>query len=555
MVLPTSARMRVLLLCLLTPALSAAQQLRFTTLDIGQGDSAVLITPSGCVALFDGGPTGSGDTIKAYLHSQGATRVDLAFVSHFHADHMGGIDEVEEGTDGVPITAVYDHGGTYSSTAFTEYATQFQGRRFTAFQGQTFTLCSEVQLEVVAVDGNGVATSEENAMSVAVKVTYGAFDALVGGDLTGTGPDIESTLTASVQGLELYKVHHHGSKYSSNDTFLSAAEPIVSFISAGVGNTYGHPTPECLGRLAAHGSDVWQTEDVANGVELGHIELTTATGNTFTVSQGGNSTLYTSKGVTGDTQAPSVPGSLTASAPTASEVSLGWLASTDDVGVTGYRVYRRTGATGTFSLVGTAATPGFSDATAFPSTVYGYRVTALDAALNESAVSNTASVTTPAATNPAKVIINEILANEPGSDVGGEFVELVNVGGAAVDLTGWTLSDATGVRHTFASGTVLGVGRGLVVFGSYAAMPTGLGNAVAANTGGLNLNNTGDTVTVRDGQGTSRDSYKYASGLASVDGVSMNRSPDLGATAGFALHTSVTLLSASPGRRANGTAF
>jgi beta-lactamase superfamily II metal-dependent hydrolase len=59
-----------------------AQSLRFTTMDIGQGDSAVLVAPGGCAVLFDGGPTGSGTTIKNYLKSLGVTRIQMAFVSH-----------------------------------------------------------------------------------------------------------------------------------------------------------------------------------------------------------------------------------------------------------------------------------------------------------------------------------------------------------------------------------------------------------------------------------------------------------------------------------------
>src|SRR5262249_44954534 len=53
---------------------------------------------------------------------------------------------------------------------------------------------------------------------------------------------------------------------------------------------------------------------------------------------------------------------------------------------------------------------------------------------------------------PAQVIINEIRANEPGSNTAGEFVELVNVGGTAANIGGWTISDGTATRHTFAAG-------------------------------------------------------------------------------------------------------
>jgi hypothetical protein len=156
--------------------------------------------------------------------------------------------------------------------------------------------------------------------------------------------------------------------------------------------------------------------------------------------------------------------------------------------------------------------------------------------------------------SPARVILNEILANEPGSDTGAEFVELVNVGGTAMDLSGWTLSDDIGVRHTFAAGTKLAAGKALVVAANVSGLPS-TGNAVLASSGALGLNNGGDTVSLRNVQKKVMDAYTYASSLAGVDGVSMNRSPDATAGAGFALHTSVSLLSASPGTRANGGAY
>ncbi len=638
----------LLVVGVLLPGLALAQSLRFTTLDIGQGDAAVLVAPGGCAVLFDGGPTGSGATIKAYLKALGVTRIDMAFVSHLHTDHMGGIDEVDTGTDAVPITAVYDHGGSYSSTAYTEYNSHFAGKRRTVSAGQTFSLCNQVTLKVVAANGNGANVTDENAKSVVVKVTYGAFDALVGGDLTGTTEDMETGIAASVGELELYKVHHHGSKYSSNATFLNATKPLVSFISVGYDNPYGHPTPEALNRLATVGSDVWQTEDPGANRKLGHIALTSDTGATFSVQQGTSSFSYTSKGAA-DTQPPSAPGALVASAASFSAVDLSWAAASDNVGVSGYTVSRSTDGT-SFSAVGTSSTTGFSDLGLSGGTAYWYRVTARDAAGNESPVSNTASVTTPAApatgltvtspnggeswvggtlqditwsasgvsnvkleytlnngtswtvlassvaastgryawtvpntastqvrvrasdaqqgspvdtsdgvftltlASPAKVILNEILANEPGSTTAGEFVELVNVGGTAIGIGGWTVTVGGTVRHTFAAGTSLAAGKAIVIYGGATGIPSGTSNAVAASTGGLGLVNTSATVAVKNGK-TTLDSFSYSSALAGTDGVSMNRSPDATATGSFVLHTGLSSLSSSGGKRANGTSF
>jgi hypothetical protein len=156
---------------------------------------------------------------------------------------------------------------------------------------------------------------------------------------------------------------------------------------------------------------------------------------------------------------------------------------------------------------------------------------------------------------PGQVTINEILANEPGSATAGEFVELVNVGGESVDISGWTVSDASSVRHTFAAGTTLAAGKAIVVYGGASGIPGGLTNAVAASTGQLNLANGGDTVTVMDATGATIQSFTYPSSLAGTDGVSMNRNPDASGTGDFILHTALSALSSSGGVRVDGSAF
>lgn len=153
------------------------------------------------------------------------------------------------------------------------------------------------------------------------------------------------------------------------------------------------------------------------------------------------------------------------------------------------------------------------------------------------------------------VVLNEILANEPGSNTAGEFIELVNLGDGPAQLDGWTLSDGLAVRHTFANGTILQPGRALVVFGGFAAIPPGLGNAIAASTGGLALNNSADLVTLRDAGNQPRASMIYGGALASRDGVSMTLTPEGLPGTSYVLHTTLSLASASPGTRVNGAAW
>jgi endonuclease/exonuclease/phosphatase family metal-dependent hydrolase len=162
------------------------------------------------------------------------------------------------------------------------------------------------------------------------------------------------------------------------------------------------------------------------------------------------------------------------------------------------------------------------------------------------------NATDSAATTGESLILNEVLANEPGSDTNAEFIEIVNNGTSSVTLTGFTLSDSVQVRHTF-SGS-LAAGQAIAVFGGSSAIPAGLTNAVASTTGTLSLGNSGDTVTLKDAAGTTLDTLKYTSAL-SVDGVSANRATDGSSTASWVLHTTLSSLKDSPGKRVDGSAF
>jgi hypothetical protein len=152
----------------------------------------------------------------------------------------------------------------------------------------------------------------------------------------------------------------------------------------------------------------------------------------------------------------------------------------------------------------------------------------------------------------ALLLVNEVLANEAGSDPAGEFVELVNVGDAAADLGSWSLSDAKSTRHVFASGTTLAPGSALVVYGRASAIPSDLDNAIAASSGALGLSNSGDTLTLADDAGQAVDGLSYGS---TSDGVSFNRNPDATVDAAWVQHTEVSTAPSSPGTRADGTPF
>ena len=175
-----------------------------------------------------------------------------------------------------------------------------------------------------------------------------------------------------------------------------------------------------------------------------------------------------------------------------------------------------------------------------------------------------ADIALPTPASP--LVINEVLA-DPASGLAGdangdgvrdatadEFVEIVNDSDGDVDISGWTVSDGIGVRHTFPTGTVVPAQCGIVVFGS--GTPTGaFGGMVVqtASTGALGLNNGGDTITLSDG---STDQTAMAYGSEGSDNQSLVRDPDV--TGAFVQHSTATGSGGalfSPGVQIDGSSF
>lgn len=168
--------------------------------------------------------------------------------------------------------------------------------------------------------------------------------------------------------------------------------------------------------------------------------------------------------------------------------------------------------------------------------------------------------------NITSVVINEFLA-DPATDLTGdangdgtrdssddEFVEIVNVSGSDLDISGWSISDGVSVRHTFPTNTVIPADCSAVVFGG--DTPTGVfGGAVVqtASSGALGLNNGGDTITLDDGASST---LEYVYGSEGGNDQSLTRDPDITGT--FVLHSNAAASGGalfSPGTQLDGTPF
>ena len=253
-------------------AAASAQQVRIVHINVGQGDSTLIVGPTKTL-LFDAGVTGSGPEIRDVLDTLGITSIDYFVAGHYHADHIGAIDELING--GITLNlASYDRGGSYSSQTFTDYVTAVGAKRTTITLNQQIDLGGGCVLTCLAVNGqtnhgNVTMGSDENARSIALVLRFGTFDYFIASDLSGGGastPDVETKIAVDAGDVDVLHVGHHGSNTSTNQTLVDTLKPEQAVISCGDGNSYFHPLQSTLDRLAAatQMQTIWQTE-LGNG--------------------------------------------------------------------------------------------------------------------------------------------------------------------------------------------------------------------------------------------------------------------------------------------------
>lgn len=239
-------------------------KIQVTILDVGQGDCIYIEGPQGKHYLIDGGSSDISQVgkyrIESFLKSQGAGSLDYVFVSHGDLDHYNGIQEmIERQKTGVQIKNLLLPENYKNDEALLElaYLAQEEGIKVSVFlQGQTI---SEGGFSISCIQpGNEQQLLEGNAGSMVLDVSFGNFDMLCTGDVEKEG---EELLLQNVAGkdYDVLKVAHHGSKYTTQNALLQVIKPEIALISAGEGNSYGHPHTETLERLKNVGCRIFQT--------------------------------------------------------------------------------------------------------------------------------------------------------------------------------------------------------------------------------------------------------------------------------------------------------
>ena len=277
-------------------------ELQVHILDVGpvNGDSILIISPTGTTVLVDAGETGKGKVILEALQRYKVQQLDYFIATHPHPDHIGAADEVFKGTKVINVIdngldPTLPGGATASkptptppptSTAkqqaakkvdkrpasvkfFDEYkdaVTQSGAKYSKAEPGTKLDLGGGARLTILAPappfftkEQMKAGGNEPNANSIVARLDYGSFSCLLSGDAE---EQTEHRLLTKDLNLnaEVLKISHHGSKYASAADFLGRVKPKVAIISCGEWNRYGHPAQVVLDRLKAADIKVYRTD-------------------------------------------------------------------------------------------------------------------------------------------------------------------------------------------------------------------------------------------------------------------------------------------------------
>ncbi len=234
-------------------------------IDVGQGDALAVRTPHGRWISIDTGPrTPTFDAgarrVVPFLRRLGAKRIDLLVLTHPDADHVGGAASVLRE---MPVGAVLDPGLAVGKRPLlqTLEGARVRGVRWYRGAAGEVLRVDGVRIEVLAPTGPVPAGAPDaNDYSLIFRLVYGRFAVLFDGDAPAAVEEEAARGGSPVVGAEVLKVGHHGSRTSSAEGFLDAVGPRVALVSVGRRNRYGHPSPEVIERLLAHGIRVYRTD-------------------------------------------------------------------------------------------------------------------------------------------------------------------------------------------------------------------------------------------------------------------------------------------------------
>jgi competence protein ComEC len=242
-------------------SLYRAQNRRLTVafLNIGQGDSIFIESPTGKQVLIDGGPGKSVLRELSKVMPFYDRSIDVVMESHPDADHIGGLPDVFDKYQVDLFMKPGVEAGTSYEAELEKVAKLENSQIIEARRGMAVELGGGVRLEILypVTDTRGM---ETNTASIVARLVYGENEFLLTGDSPSSIEDYLMGLDIKSLESDVLKAGHHGSRTSTSLPFVAAVSPKYAVISAGKDNRYGHPHKEVLDNLERYGVQILRTD-------------------------------------------------------------------------------------------------------------------------------------------------------------------------------------------------------------------------------------------------------------------------------------------------------
>lgn len=250
--------------------LSKSRNLQIIFFDVGQGDAVFIETPQRYQILIDGGP-GSAILEKLGIEMPFWDRtIDLVILTHPERDHVAGLLEVLKR---YKVENILWTGIVRDTQEFKEWEKAIEGEKANikiAQSGQRIKILpGKLYLEILypLEDLEGQELKNSNNTSIVSRLVFDENSFLFTGDIQKSA-EKELVEKGAEKGakllLDVLKVSHHGSKNASSKEFIEKVLPEIAVISAGKGNSYGHPHQEVLDILESYGIRILRTDQAGD---------------------------------------------------------------------------------------------------------------------------------------------------------------------------------------------------------------------------------------------------------------------------------------------------
>ena len=240
------------------------QKLRIFFIDVGQGDSTLIITPDKKTVLIDGGGSDSFDVgekvLLPYLLDRRILKIDYVLISHFDTDHCGGILTIMEKVKvkNIIISEQAEHSENYER--FKKLMIHKRIRLIEVKKGDKIKIGRYSEFKILFPTSRLLSENPLNNNSIVTQFNYNNFKMLFTGDIEKLAEQqILKTEKAEIR-ADILKVAHHGSKTSSIPEFIKAVRPKIALIGVGKNNTFGHPNQQTIKNLENIKCRIYRTD-------------------------------------------------------------------------------------------------------------------------------------------------------------------------------------------------------------------------------------------------------------------------------------------------------